>query len=262
MRFREKLLLKLCRPPVVDKDNSATVEKDIHYDPQCMDIYKVYFGDKFQNSIRNKKVLDFGCGFGTQLIGAIKLGAAAATGIEIEERFREIFKKMAKEEGMADRAFFEVGSLENLVENSSQDVILCQNSFEHFKKPEYIIGEFYRILKPNGKVFVHFGPLWYHPFGGHMFFMFRYPWFHLLFSEKSIMNVRKLYRDDGAEKLSEVEGGLNRMTIKKFKSLVKENKFETEYLKVYSFKNIPVIANIPYIGEFFARSIAAILVKQ
>ena len=44
--------------------------------------------------------------------------------------------------------------------------------------------------------------------------MTKYPWAHVLFSENTIMAVRKLYKNDNASRFEEVEGGLNQMTIK------------------------------------------------
>jgi ubiquinone/menaquinone biosynthesis C-methylase UbiE len=43
--------------------------------------------------------------------------------------------------------------------------------FEHFGQPDEVLKEMARMLKPDGKVIVSFGPPWYHPKGGPFIFM-------------------------------------------------------------------------------------------
>lgn len=130
----------------------------------------------------------------------------------------------------------------------SFDIVLSRDSFGHFDDPKGILDEFYRILKPGGKVCIILGPLWYSPYGGHIQFMTRDPWLHLLFSEKTIINVWKLYRNDGARSFSEVDGGLNKMMVRKFRGLIKRSKFTVRYFTIHLLKEIPLIASIPFLG--------------
>src|ERR1700694_3041386 len=91
-----------------------------------------------------------------------------------------------------------------------------------------------RLLKPDGKVLVSFGPPWYHPKGGH-FPLFI--WAHLLLTEESLMKWRSQYKDDGATRFHECAGGLNQMTIRKFERLVANSP-----LKFGTFEAVPIRA--------------------
>ena len=79
------------------------------------------------------------------------------------------------------------------------------------------------LLVPRGRVLTSFGPTWYHPYGGHLFSVF--PWAHLLFSEAALIRWRSDIRSDGATRFSEVEGGLNQMSIARFEALVTRSRF-------------------------------------
>jgi hypothetical protein len=47
-----------------------------------------------------------------------------------------------------------------------------------------------------------------------------------MFSEKALLRWREDIRDDRPTKFSEIEGGLNQMTISRFERIVKESPFE------------------------------------
>jgi hypothetical protein len=51
-----------------------------------------------------------------------------------------------------------------------------------------ILEIMYGLLKPDGRVMLCFGPIWYHPLGGHLFSVF--PWAHLVFSEAALIQWR------------------------------------------------------------------------
>lgn len=89
------------------------------------------------------------------------------------------------------------------------------------------------MLKDDGFVLLSFGPTWYHPLGGHLFSVF--PWSHLLFSEEAQIQWRSDFKTDGATRFGEVEGGLNKMTIKNFLRLVHESDFRFQ-----SFHLVPI----------------------
>ncbi len=52
-----------------------------------------------------------------------------------------------------------------------------------------------------------------------MNFFTKLPWVQFLFSEETIMNVRRLYRHDGAMWYHQVEGGLNEIGDRSFRSI-------------------------------------------
>ncbi len=50
------------------------------------------------------------------------------------------------------------------------DVVISQNSMEHFGNPEDIIEKMFSLTRPNGRTLITFGPPWFAPYGSHMHF--------------------------------------------------------------------------------------------
>ena len=92
---------------------------------------------------------------------------------------------------------------------------------EHFLDPRAVVAEMIRRVAPRGELAIGFGPLWRSPWGGHIDFMTRVPWAHLVFSEKTILAERQRFRpDEHPTRWSEIEGGLNQMTLKRFTDIM------------------------------------------
>jgi hypothetical protein len=85
---------------------------------------------------------------------------------------------------------------------------------------------------------------WYSPYGTHLDGTTRIPWLNLIFSEKTLMNVRNLYPDgsDRARRFEDVRGGLNKMTVRRFKGIVHSAKgFEIKYFSLFGVKLVPLV---------------------
>ena len=225
-----------------------------------LEAFERHLGDLFRREITDKTVLDVGCGRGYEVIGAMARGAARAIGADIRPVYGE-GKKLAKKLSLENKVSFTTTPIREL-EPRVVDVALSQNSFEHFSDPGKVLDDVFQVLKPGGKFVITFSPPWLNPYGVHLDFMVRYPWAHLLFSEKTILEVRKLYRSDGAESYADVEGGLNKMTIRKFTRLIEASPFELERLVVTPMKIVPnFFRHIPILNEFTSSAASAILLK-
>ena len=196
---------------------------------------EVLLGKDFWKQIQNKVVVDFGCGTGTDAIEMTRHGAAKVIGVDIQERFLEQARVHAREAGLAERCEFARTPPE------PADVIVALDSFEHFADPAAILRTMSGMLKPNGRVIASFGPTWYHPFGGHLFSVF--PWSHLIFTERAQIRWRSTFKSDGAARFHEVEGGLNKMTITRFKRLVAASDFEFEQFEAVPIRKLKWLAN-------------------
>jgi SAM-dependent methyltransferase len=184
---------------------------------------RVSLGDDLLTSIRDKTVIDFGCGDGVATLDLARHGARKVIGIDILEGALKKASMNAADAGLADRCEFSTGT------DTKADVIVSLDAFEHFGDPAAILDIMHTLLSPGGCVMASFGPTWYHPLGGHLFSVF--PWAHLLFSEDALLRWRGDLRADGATRFAEVEGGLNQMTIARFERLVSASKFRIEALE-------------------------------
>lgn len=179
------------------------------------------FGPGILPEIRNRVVTDYGCGPGLEAIELAQNGARAVFGIDIRQRMIEAAQRNAQAAGVHN-VFFSICPPE------STDLIFSIDAFEHFGNPAEILETWASILNPRGKVIISFGPPWYHPHGGHFFSFF--PWSHILFPEKMLCKWRLRYKNDGAMRFCDTEGGLNQMTIRRFEKLVRLSPFVCDHM--------------------------------
>jgi SAM-dependent methyltransferase len=175
-------------------------------------------GRDIWDQIRDKVVVDFGCGEGHEMVELAEHDARQVIGIDTRQKWLDNAAALAHTRGVADRCVF----VQQWTGPQVADIIVSLDSFEHFDEPAEILATMNRMLKPTGSVLVAFGPTWYHPYGGHLFSVF--PWAHLLFSEDAMVTWRSGLPGKRPMK-SLREAGLNQMTIKRFERLIDESPF-------------------------------------
>jgi hypothetical protein len=94
-----------------------------------------------------------------------------------------------------------------------------------------------------------------------MFFLNPIPWMHFIFKEDTIMAVRARYRQDGAKRFEEVEGGLNQMTVERFIRLAEDSKFRIEKLELKPIKGLVWLVQNHQTREYFTSVVQCVLQK-
>lgn len=196
---------------------------------------RTLLGDDIFELTKDKIVIDFGCGTGQESVEVAENGAGLVIGVDIQDEMLHQARRRARLAGVQDRCIFSTKASE------CADVIISLDSFEHFSDPAGILREMWELLKPGGCLVASFGPVWYHPLGGHLFSVF--PWAHLVFSEKALIRWRSDIRNDGARCFEEVAGGLNRMTIRKFRKIVQASPFEENYIRTVPIRRLSAVCN-------------------
>lgn len=190
-------------------------------------------GQEVWNQLRGNVVIDYGCGGGATILETLEHGASYAIGIDTSPRVLAKAEANARNAGVSHLCKF-VGTSDKPAESIQQaDVILSIDAFEHYDNPDQILTQMRNLLKPGGRVLICFGPPWLHPYGGHLFSIF--PWSHLLFTEESQIRWRSDFKSDGAQRFHQVEGGLNQMTIRRFRHLIDHSDFTIE-----KFEPVPI----------------------
>src|SRR5260221_13256555 len=87
---------------------------------------EVLLGPQLWNEIRDRVVIDFGCGAGVQAVEMAARGARHVIGVDIQERFLQAARGRAKQAGVADRCVFTTRT------DEKADVCIAIDSFEHF----------------------------------------------------------------------------------------------------------------------------------
>lgn len=188
---------------------------------------EVIFGPQLWDLLAGKVVIDFGCGYGGEVLDIARHGARKAIGIDLRAHVLQEARRRAAEAGLADRCLFVTDT------DEKADVIMSVDAFEHFADPAHILKLMRGLIRHDGRAIISFGPTWYHPVGGHSFSVF--PWAHLVFTERALLRWRADHKADGATRFGEIEGGLNQMTIRGFERLVAASDFEFE-----SFEAVPI----------------------
>ncbi len=255
-RLLERLLLLFCRSPELVSTDST--DSPIEGREALALLERVY--PELHERVRDSRVLDFGCGTGQQAVALAEIGAAEVIGVDINPEWRRLASALAAHNGVANRVSF-VGRI-SAEDREKFDFVFSQNSMEHFPQPEQALREMASALTPKGQMLVTFGLPWYAPYGAHMHYFTKIPWVHLIFPERVIMRVRSRYKTDGARRYVDIEGGLNKMSLKKFNGLLK-----VSGLRVVRFATEPVkgqrwLARLPFLSELFTNHVTAVLTTE
>lgn len=102
--------------------------------------------------LKDKKVLDIGCGGGILTESMVKNGALVK-GIDLGEAPLAVAKIHAKEQNL--EIDYEEISAESLANNQPEtyDIITCMEMLEHVPNPAAIVEACAKLAKPNGHIF-------------------------------------------------------------------------------------------------------------
>jgi SAM-dependent methyltransferase len=229
---------------------SMTIDRALDYLRQTV--------DDFPERLRDKDVLDYGCGSGWQCCALAKLGVVRSiTGVDI--RLFDSMRESARSAGVEGRVKF---LAHDRIEGQF-DVVYSCSSFEHFADPEGELRRMIGLTRSGGEIIISFAEPWYSPYGSHMSGYTGLPWSNLIFSERALMKIRSNYRSDGATRYGEVEGGLNRMTVAKFERIVRSAPgARLDELFLHGVKKLPLVTRIPVVRELMTSAVSCVLRKD
>ena len=193
---------------------------------------EVLFGPRIWEEVAGKSVLDFGCGSGEEAVDIARHGAARVVGVDIRMSLLARATERARTASADSICQFSASTSDRF------DVVLSLDSMEHFAEPGRVLETMADSLAPSGYVLISFGPPWLHPLGHHFPLL---PWAHLIFTERSMMEWRARFKDDGAKTFEQCSGGLNRMTIQKFERLVANSPLAFASLELAPIRELRVL---------------------
>lgn len=242
------LLSLFCRDPEV----SDYPMSGIHYEKsrELDRIEEVFPGIRAE--VAHKTVIDFGCGLGYQCAAFALAEAREIIGVDINQESLRLATEFIQRQGLAGRVRF----ARSIPRDLRADIIISQNSFEHFLDAPAVLEQMRSALAPGGKIFITFAPPWYAPWGAHMGFFCRLPWVHLLFPERVVMEVRALFRQDGARTWR--EAGLAEMSLAKFERLVNASGLCCHFKYYNCVRRLQWLHRTPF-RELFVNRVSCIL---
>jgi SAM-dependent methyltransferase len=228
------------------------------------------FFERFRGNldVRGRTVLDVGCGTGNLCIEAARRGAARTVGVDIQPLNWTRHNLATNFADVADRIEFVStdGSLRELGDERF-DVLVSKDSFEHYEDPERFVAVLEPFMAPHGIIAIGFGPLWKGPTGGHIDFMTRLPWAHLVFPEDTIIAERRRFRPaEDARRFEDVRGGLNKMTLARFEQIMGRTGLTRRYFATNASDNpvvraMDVVSRLPPLREYFTANVYGIWEK-
>ncbi|MEA2423557.1 MAG: hypothetical protein QOF55_2656 [Thermoleophilaceae bacterium] len=215
-------------------------------------------------SFEGRSVLDYGTGTGQTPIIAAQRGARRALGVDLQgvdfaraqlgERYPEL----------ADRVEYrQIGGAGELGEERF-DLVFSKNTMEHVSDPDGYVADMAGLLAPGGRLVIGFNPLWKSPYGAHIHFMTKVPWAHLMFPEELVLRERRRYRpEENPSRYEEIRGGLNRMTLARFREVMAGAELEPTYFEVNRndrpvAKVLDAFSRVPGLREYFAFSVHSV----
>jgi SAM-dependent methyltransferase len=255
----EYILQRLSRQVTAEDFLNESCEKRLVDVRKHIDDLEQTFPD-FRDGIEGRSVLDIGCWEGAESIAIALCGAKEVVGIDIRLDMAKANSLKRQFAPAHDIGFTTMDAARTTFPDNRFEAVVTIGSFEHFRDPFRVLEEIRRITCPGGRIYVT-SSVWAHPWGAHMNFFTKVPWVQFIFSERTIMNVRNRYRHDGAQRFSDVEGGLNKIGVRRFRQYAKALRLDTEYLYVRPVNGLTLLSRLPFVNEFFTNYIVAILKK-
>jgi SAM-dependent methyltransferase len=141
-----------------------------------------YLASLFASAPRpiGRDVLEIGCSDGLVCDMMLHLGARRVTGIDVMETAGCGYRGESIE-------YLAMDATRLSFRDASFDLAYSIATFEHLPRPQETLEEMVRVLRVGGIGYVQAGPLYYSPFGHHMFGYFgNEPWLHLRLSKEVI----------------------------------------------------------------------------
>jgi len=214
--------------------------------------------------VKNKRVLDVGCGAEAPLSFYLsKKGAKVKSG-EIKEKFIKTAKKFAPE---AKISLFFAESLP--FKKESFDIVYLWDILEHVRDPQKTIKEAKRVCKKGGLIFVEFSPYWAYPTGHHLYALgfpkgfLPFQFMPTSWTKKIVLNSISRVKDT-PEFIFNQFITLNKLSVGKFENIIKKENLNLK--KEFYFISLPnqeikinFISGIPFIRELLTMSYSCLI---
>lgn len=131
------------------------------------------------------------------------------------------------------------------MKDNTLDLVFSYDAFEHFSNPEQVMSEIYRVVKPNGYIYLEFGPLFMSPMGLHAYRQITVPYCQFLFSENTLVEFLK------EENMEQIDfKHCNGWSLAKFRDLwneYDEKLIKLKYEESNDYKHLKIIREYPSI---------------
>lgn len=228
-----------------------------------------------EEMFQGKTVLDIGCGAAGKTMYYAAQGVKHIYGMDIVAHYEQDANAIAEQLGHRDVFTFVLGDAANTSFSDNMfDTIIMNDAMEHVDKPEAVLRECRRILKPGGRLFVNFPP-YNHPYGAHLSDLITIPWVQCFFDDATMIAAYKelcktvpdgeeriAFRISTDEKGKEYFSYINRMTIKRFQRIRRSVGMRMDYYYEAPLRSfLTPLARLPFFKEYFVKMVVCVFQK-
>jgi ubiquinone/menaquinone biosynthesis C-methylase UbiE len=296
MKLSEAILYRLASSwpsPIkkqAEKLGGDVSSREYHINYALFQQYDLKVRDGIPQEIRNKDILEIGCGHGGISTFMCVNGARSVVGIDLNTFHLDIANefKSRTEQRLGNiklpLKFEEMNAYNMTFEPESFDLVFADNVFEHFMEPEKVLEQSYNVLRKGGRLVVPtFSSIW-SKYALHLKHGLKMPWANLFFSEQTICNVMVKLAVDRPELKDAYPGvtespkkvrdlrkykDLNDITYSKFKAMAINTGFEIESFAINGeprllnsfFRKLPLI-NKTILTDIFSTAAGSVLIKK
>ena len=226
--------------------------------------------------MRDRRVLDVGCGFGGKSAHLARCGARSVTGIDISAERIEIAAAFARRLLLKNVSFEAKDIVSANYPPGAFDTVLMLDVIEHLSDPLAALRNCYRLLDQGGRLLVSFPPygsLW----GAHLIPYVSVPWAQLLFADQTLVKVwrgrfekaapgLRAFSAEKRRQLAEAQSvreiwHLNGMTIAWFEELLAKVPFKIRCRRPHVLWSLPRVGELRTFRERLVTRYLAVLGK-
>ncbi|MCO6449431.1 MAG: class I SAM-dependent methyltransferase [Caldilineales bacterium] len=217
--------------------------------------------------IAGARVLDVGCGHGSLCIYLAQNGASRVAGVDLNEGLINFAAAnlTANFPEVAQQVEFFCLDLHDYPPETF-DLAVSKDSFEHVLDLPGLLSEIEKRLRPGGRLYAGFGPLYSSPYGDHdaVRQRVRLPWAHLFMGDQGVIDHVNCRRRQPISRISEL--GLNQLSLADYRRIFAESGlivrwFRTNRSERWSGRLLAGLSRLPGLAEYFTFNIYCILEK-
>lgn len=217
--------------------------------------------------LKNKSILDFGCGHGSLCIDMADNNAKSVEGIDLNDKLLNFAKLNLEKNFSQFKNLIKFNKKDLLIKDNFDqkfDLIVSKDTFEHTINLPEVLKKFYKLLNKGGKAYIGFGPLYNFYNGDHGRTQLKLPWLHVMLSDNFIINRFNKNNKSQIKKIEDL--GLSKYSFAEYKDMLRNSNFEIEYF-VTNKSDHPVsiffnlLSKINFLREYCTYNIYCILKK-